>query len=104
MAYQHDNAPVHKAKVIASWFEDNRVDVMNWAAQYLDLNPIEHLWDELERWLRGRSIQPQTKLELFTMFQELWKQIPPLVYQYLVESLSRRVKAVIAAEGGPTPY
>ena len=22
--YQHDNASVHKAKVIASWFEDNR--------------------------------------------------------------------------------
>ena len=41
--YQHDNAPVHKAKVIASRFKDNPVDVMNWAAQYLDLNPIEHL-------------------------------------------------------------
>ena len=27
--HQHNNTPVHKAKAIASWFEDNRVDVMN---------------------------------------------------------------------------
>ena len=27
--YQHDNAPVHKAKVISSWFEDNRVHMMH---------------------------------------------------------------------------
>ena len=26
--YEHDNAPVHKAKVITSWFEDNWLDVM----------------------------------------------------------------------------
>ena len=40
---------------IAVWFEDNRVDVMNRPAQSPNLNPIEHLWDELERQLRARS-------------------------------------------------
>jgi hypothetical protein len=52
-----------------------------------------------------------------------WKQVPAAMYQHLVESLPRRVEAVIAtmfqhlveslprrvetviaAEGGPTPY
>ena len=40
--YQHANQHVHKAKVIPSCFEDNQVDVMNWSAQSIDLNPIEH--------------------------------------------------------------
>jgi hypothetical protein len=33
-----------------------------------------------------------------------WKQVPAAVFQHLVESLPRRVEAVIAAKGGPTPY
>jgi hypothetical protein len=32
------------------------------------------------------------------------KQVPAAMFQHLVESLSRRVEAVIAAKGGPTPY
>ena len=68
--YQYDNAPVHKTKVIALWFEDNQTDVMNLAAQNLDLNSIRHLWGELERRLRARSIQPKATQELFTMLQE----------------------------------
>jgi hypothetical protein len=29
-----------------------------------------------------------------------WKQVPTAMFQYLVESLPRRVEAVIAAKGG----
>ena len=34
---QHNNAPVHKVKAIASWFQDNRVDVVNWLFQMYSL-------------------------------------------------------------------
>ena len=33
-----------------------------------------------------------------------WKQVPAAMFQHLVKSLHRRVEAVIAAKGGPTPY
>ena len=33
-----------------------------------------------------------------------WKQVPAEMFQHLVESLLRRVEAVITAKGGPTPY
>ena len=89
------NAPIHKAKVIASWIEENQVDVMSCPAQNPYRNPIKHLWDELEHRLRAGSIRPKAKQELFIMFQEECKKIPPSVYQNLVENLPRRVNAVI---------
>jgi hypothetical protein len=66
--YQHDSAPSHKARSVREWFVDNNVPEIDWPAQSPDLNPIEHLWDELE--LRSRPQHPTSLTALTTAMQE----------------------------------
>jgi hypothetical protein len=79
---------------------DNKVPEMDCPDQNPDLNPTEHLWDELGRRLRSR---PQCSTSL-TALQEEWAAIPPETFRHLVDSLTGRVIAVIKAKGGPTWY
>lgn len=91
--FQHDNAPVHKARSLASW-----------PIQSTDLNLTGHLSDEQEYWLHARHTQPTTMCKLVVLLWEEWKQTLPAVYQNLVGSLLWRITAIIIVKGGPTPY
>ncbi|KAJ4441981.1 hypothetical protein ANN_11845 [Periplaneta americana] len=67
-----------------------------------DLNPTEHLWDELDRRLRSRETRPTSNVQLSVMLQEEWRRIPVDILHKLVESMPDRVAAVIATRGGTT--
>ncbi|KAJ8895910.1 hypothetical protein PR048_001250 [Dryococelus australis] len=63
-----------------------------------DLNPIENLWDELNRRVRARHGRSKSIAQLMVdWLQEEWRRIPADVLQTLVESMPDRVAAVIAA-------
>jgi hypothetical protein len=89
---------------VREWFVYHKVPEMDWPAQSPDLNPIEHLLDELERWLSSRHQCPTSLTALATALQEEWAAIPPETFTHMVESLSGRVQAVIKEKGGPTLY
>jgi hypothetical protein len=62
--FQHDNAPMHKKMSIQKWFVKIGVEKLDWPAKSPDINPIEHLWDELEHQLRTRSNRPTSVPDL----------------------------------------
>ncbi len=60
MYFQQDNAPCHKAQIISDWFleHDNEFTLLKWPPQSPDLNPIEQLWDVVEREIHIMDVQP----------------------------------------------
>ena len=99
--FQHDCAPVHKARSIKTWMEESGVDELDWPAQSPDLNLIEDLWDELEQRLRTRPSGPTSVFDLTNVLLEEWSKIPINSLLNLVDSLPRRVEAVLAAKMDP---
>ena len=77
---------------------------MKWSAQSPDINPIEHLWWDLKRRLAKYETPPSGAEELWECCQVEWEKILKEVCQNLIESMPRRVQAVIKAKGGYTKY
>lgn len=100
--FQHDNAPCHKAMRVGEYLATHNVRVLDWPPQSPDLNPIEHLWEILFRKVQG--LKPGNANELWDVLVSSWNDISPDVVQTLVESMPRRLAAVLKANGGHTKY
>ena len=83
--------PVHKARFIQKWFVEIGVEELDWPAQSPALNPIKHLWDDLERRLRSRPNRPTSVPDLTNALVAEGNQVPAAMFHHLVESLPRRV-------------
>ena len=102
--FQQDNDPKHTSKKAEKWMESNGINVMTQPAQSPDLNPIEHLWSHVKRKLKEYEEPPKGVHELWERLVVEWNAIPAEVCQNLIESMPRRISAVIKAKGGPTKY
>ena len=49
IVFQQDNDPKHTSKLTKKWFEDNNIELLTWPPQFPDLNPIEHVWNDVDR-------------------------------------------------------
>ena len=71
--FQHDNDPKHRAAIVTNWLDRNGVERVHWPLFSLDLDPVEHLWDEVERQLKKK--QPKSQNELKESLIEVWHGI-----------------------------
>ena len=101
---QDDNAGPHRAGFIRDYLQNVGVERMGWPASSPDLNPIEHLWDQLGRAVRARVTNTTTLADLRQMLVEEWDAIPQQCVTRLVTSMRRRCQAVVAVYGSSTCY
>ncbi|KAK3525669.1 hypothetical protein QTP70_004315 [Hemibagrus guttatus] len=104
--FQQDNAQCHKAKMVQEWFDkqNNQFEVLTWPPNSPDLNPIQHLWDVLDKQVRSMEAPPHNLEDLKDLLLPPWCQTPQHTFRDLEESMPRWVRAVLAAKGGPTQY
>lgn len=109
--FQQDNAKIHTANIVQSWFESHGLEVVDWPAHSPDMNPIEPVWRLL-------------KLKVFSMFPELigmgqseadwqyflrclkaaWAALDQSKIDSLILSMPRRLEALRKARGWYTKY
>ena len=99
LTFQHDNARPHVARVCHDFLNQNNVQVLDWPPYSPDLNPIEHLWDALDRRVRKRVNVPNNIAQLQLALIQEWNNIPQRTIDNLVGSMVRRVRAMTAARG-----
>ena len=75
-----------------------------WPANSPDLNPIENLWHILRTNVGKRVPRPMKKQELIDSLKDEWEKLDMKVINDLIDSMPRRLQAVIDAEGGTTKY
>ena len=114
--FQQDNASSHVSKKAREWLQTSALahgyTIMNWPPNSPDMNLIEHLWKHLKQELhqqypdtfnlRGSLNVVRTKLK--ERLTEIWWKIGEGILDTLVESMPRRVQALIAAKGWYTKY
>ncbi len=72
---------------------------MEWPACSPDLNPIEHLWDQLGRAVRRRIHQHNTLLGQRGYLQEEWNALPQERILRLINSMRQRCQAYVNVQG-----
>ena len=101
LKFMQDNAPCHTAKKTKQWLQELKnvhgVDTIDWPPTSPDLNPIENIWEIVDQRLKNYQITTKQQLEAATT--EIWRQIDIGTCQKLVESMPKRIKAVLKAKG-----
>jgi hypothetical protein len=105
LIYQQDNARPHSARSTMNYLTSMGVDVLPWPARSPDLNPIEHLWDMLQRRLHDNYAELPANVQMLrTRLQQQWDEIQLSEINDLCDSMTRRLRACMDVRGGHTSY
>jgi transposase len=106
---QQDNDPRHTARKTMGYLKSIGITVesgrlLEWPAQSPDLNPIEHLWQELNKKLGRYPTEPKGMNELWERMRHEWYSIDKECCRNLIRSMPARIQEVIRAKGRHTSY
>ncbi|GFX22636.1 transposable element Tcb1 transposase [Trichonephila clavipes] len=80
------------------------MELLPWPVYLSDMLPIEHVWDLFGRRLACDPRPATSKDELLLRIQAIWNSLSQAGIQNLLDSMPRRIVALIAAHCGYTKY
>ena len=103
--FLQDGAPCHRSKIVSSWFKERpAISLIDWPGNSPYLNPIENCWAWMKGQLQdcGATSIPELEREIL----RLWtlKMEDSAYLRTLVESMPRRLAAVLENGGNATKY
>ncbi|GFW60094.1 transposable element Tcb2 transposase [Trichonephila clavipes] len=102
--FMDDNARPHRTLDVEELLESEDITRMDSPAYSPDLNPIDHVWDALERRIVARLHHPENTQQLKQMLiEELVLLLQEMLHQ-LVLSMWRRCEVTIAKRARHIPY
>ena len=102
--FQQDGARAHTSAVSRAWLNENIPNyIENWPPNSPDLSPIKNLWSILSNSVY-KDPEPKTLDQLKRRLRKAWNSISLETLDNLIESLPRRMKAVIANKGNTIAY
>ena len=104
LIFQHDNDPKHMSKATKVFMSASKIDVMEWPSNSPDMNPIEHVWDDVDKRIRQVACPPSNIQELRDLINTIWYSTPLTYIQSLYDSMPRRICCLKRARGGYPKY
>jgi len=100
--FQQDNDPKHTSTICRNYLASKQqkavLKVLSWPPQSPDINPIELLWDEIDRQVRKMHVTSEKTM--WDSLKQVWGNLKNETLQKLVERLPRICKAIIKSRGG----
>uniref|UniRef100_A0A8C7WU98 Tc1-like transposase DDE domain-containing protein n=1 Tax=Oryzias sinensis TaxID=183150 RepID=A0A8C7WU98_9TELE len=96
--FQQDNDPKHTSRLCKDYLTKKESDGVlhqtTWPPQSPDLNPIQMVWNELDRRVKAKG--PTSAKHLWELLQDCWKTISGHYLLKLIKRMSRAVVVVLA--------
>ena len=90
--------------IVMNMLEGNNIEVMTWPPLSSDLSPIENLWSILKEKVHVNAYNSSE--ELLQQIEKKWKEDEAIkdVCKKLIEGMSRKIEACVAAKVGVLKY
>jgi len=102
--FQHDNAPIHTARIVQNFLQENNITVLPWPSKSPDLNPIENIWGAMVKSIYQHDFRPRNRNELCLRINQAWDEVTAELCRNLVLGMPQRLQEVIDRNGSMTKY
>ena len=101
-----DNASIHKAEIVKTFLQKEKINVLKWPPRSPDLNPIENVWAEMQRLVNQHMLRKRVKnrTQLFSLCKECFGIACEKMTKKLFESIPNRLDQVKKNKGERTRY